>query len=337
MPRNLLPLLLAAALSLAAQSSRLHHLASTPETVVFGYYDAAAPPVLRIRSGDRVEITTSMIASPEMLQEAGLSPAHIKQSLRDIHRQVTDRGPGPHILTGPIAIDGAQPGDVLEVHIEQIRLAVPYALNIFLPGLGVLPEDYPYKRLKIISLDEDRMVARFADGIEIPLQLFFGSMGVAPPKELGRISSAPPWIHAGNMDNKDLVAGTTLFIPVHEPGALFFVGDAHAAQGAGEVDVTALETALTGTLRFTVRKDISLRWPRAETPKHFMTMGFDEHLDVAIKIALREMIDFLVHEKGLSRDDAYMLSSNAVDLHITQLVDGKKGIHATVPKAIFTP
>jgi acetamidase/formamidase len=336
MPRNLLLVLLAASLSLSAQTSRSHRLASTPETVVFGYYDAATPPVLRIRSGDSVEITTSMIASPEMLEEGGLPSEQIKQSLRDIHSQVTDRGPGPHILTGPVAVEGAEPGDVLQVDIEQIRLALPYALNIFLPGLGVLPEDYPYKRLKIIPLDEDRMIARFADGIEIPLQLFFGSMGVAPPKELGRISSAPPWIHTGNLDNKDLVAGTTLFMPVHEPGALFFVGDAHAAQGAGEVDVTALETALSGTFRFTVRKDLSLRWPRAETPTHFMTMGFDEDLDDAIKVALREMIDFLVSNKGLSRDDAYMLASNAVDLHITQLVDGRKGIHATVPKTIFT-
>ncbi len=336
MPRNVLLVLLAASLSLAAQTSRSHRLMSTPETVVFGYYDAATPPVLRIRSGDSVEITTSMIASPEMLEEGGVPGEQITQSLRDIHSRVTDRGPGPHILTGPVAVEGAEPGDVLQVDIEQIRLALPYALNIFLPGLGVLPEDYPYKRVKIFPLDEDRMIARFADGIEIPLQLFFGSMGVAPPKEIGRISSAPPWIHAGNLDNKDLVAGTTLFMPVHEPGALFFVGDAHAAQGAGEVDLTALETALTGTFRFTVRKDLSLRWPRAETPTHFMTMGFDEDLDAAIKGALREMIDFLVSNKGLSRDDAYMLASNAVDLHITQLVDGKKGIHATVPKAIFT-
>ena len=221
------------------------------------------------------------------------------------------------------------------MRIESIRLAVPYSLNLFIPGKGVLPDDYPYKRVKIIPLDEQRMVADFAEGIEIPLRPFFGSMGVAPPKELGRISSAPPWIHAGNLDNKELVAGTTLFIPVHEQGALFLVGDAHAAQGDGEVDVTALETALTGTFRFLVHKGQRLRWPRAETPTHFMTMGFHEDLDTAIEIALREMIDFLVSEKGLSRDDAYMLSSNAVDLNITQLVDGKKGIHATVAKSIF--
>jgi len=335
MLRNLLVLLPACAFWLAAQPAE-HRLTSTPETVVIGYYDAAAKPVLRIRSGERVEITTAMVAGPEMLEEAGLPSEQIKPSLRAIHRQITDRGPGPHVLTGPVYVEGAEPGDVLQVDIESIRLALPYALNIFLPGLGVLPNDYPYKKLKIIPLDEDRMVGEFAEGVEIPLRPFFGSMGVAPPKELGRISSAPPWVHAGNMDNKDLVAGTTLFIPVHEPGALFFVGDAHAAQGAGEVDVTALETALTGVFRFTVRKDMRLGWTRAETPTHLMTMGFDEDLDTAIRIALRDMIDLLVSDKGLSRDDAYMLASNAVDLHITQLVDGKKGIHATVPKAIFT-
>ena len=330
------PLLLASiAVQLAAQTPALHRLTSTPGTVVFGYYDAATPPVLRIQPGDRVEITTSMIASPRMLEEAGLPPDQIKPSLRDIHSQVTDRGPGPHILTGPVYIETAEPGDVLEVRIESIQLALPYSLNLFIPGKGVLPDDYPYKRVKIIPLHEQRMVADFAEGIKIPLRPFFGSMGVAPPKELGRISSAPPWVHAGNLDNKELVAGTTLFIPVHEPGALFLVGDGHAAQGDGEVDVTALETALTGTFRFHVHKGRRLRWPRAETPTHFMTMGFHEDLDTAIKIALRDMIDFLVSDKGLRRDDAYMLSSNAVDLNITQLVDGNKGIHAMVAKAIF--
>jgi acetamidase/formamidase len=170
-------------------------------------------------------------------------------------------------------------------------------------------------------------VARFAEGVEIPLRPFFGSMGVAPPKALGRISSAPPWVHAGNLDNKELTAGATLYIPVHAPGALFSVGDAHAAQGDGEVDVTALETALTGRFRLAVRRDLRLLWPRAETPTHYMTMGFDEDLDQAVKIALREMIRFLVEEKQLDRDDAYMLSSVAADVRITQLVDGKKGVH----------
>ena len=315
--------------------SASHQLTSTPKTVVWGYYDASTPPVLRIRSGDTVEIRSSMIAGPEMLQNAGLPSDQIEQSLRDIYREVTDRGPGPHILTGPIYVEGAEPGDVIEVQIQSIELAVPYALNIFLPGSGVLPEDYPYKRVKVIPLDKQRMVASWPDGVEIPLRPFFGSMGVAPPLELGRISSAPPWIHAGNLDNKELLAGTTLFIPVHAPGALFSAGDGHAAQGNGEVDLTGLETALVGTFRFVVRKDMHLRWPRAETPAHFITMGFDEDLNLAIKIAVREMIDFLVAQKGLNRDDAYMLTSVAADLSITQLVDGKKGVHAMIAKGIF--
>jgi acetamidase/formamidase len=179
------------------------------------------------------------------------------------------------------------------------------------------------------------MVGRFDDGIEIPLRPFFGSMGVAPPEASGRISSAPPGIHAGNLDNKELVAGTTLFIPVHVRGALFQIGDGHAAQGNGEVCITALETSLSGRLQFVVRKDMKLRWPRAETPTAFMTMGINEDLTEATKIAVREMIDFLVTEKKLSRDDAYMLSSVAADFSITQLVDGTKGVHAMIPKAIF--
>ena len=312
-----------------------HRLLSTPKTVVWGYYDAAVPPVLRVNSGDTVEIRSSMIAGSEMLEKAGVAPDQIEQSLRDIHREVKKEGPGPHILTGPVYVEGAEPGDVLEVRIEAIRPALPYALNLFVPGSGVLPEDYPYARVKVFRLDTERLVARFGEGIEIPLRPFFGSMGVAPPAEVGRISSAPPWVHAGNLDNKELVAGTTLYIPVHAPGALFSVGDAHAAQGNGEVDLAALETALTGVFRLVARKDLRLRWPRAETPTHYMTMGFDEDLDQAAKLATREMVEFLVNEKRLSRDDAYMLASVAADLSVTQLVDGKKGIHAMIPKSIF--
>jgi acetamidase/formamidase len=156
-----------------------------------------------------------------------------------------------------------------------------------------------------------------------------------PDSEVGRYASFPPWIHAGNLDNKELVAGTTLFIPVHVRGALFLVGDAHAAQGNGEVDLAALETTLTGTFRLVVRKDLKLRWPRAETPTHYMTMGFDEDLNQAVKNTVREMLDFLVTTKNLTRDDAYMLASVAADLSITEPVDGKKGVHAMIPKSIF--
>jgi len=160
-------------------------------------------------------------------------------------------------------------------------------------------------------------------------------MGVAPPETSGRISSAPPWIHAGNLDNKEFVAGTTLFIPVHTPGALFQVGDGHAGQGNGEVDITALETSLTGTFQLVVRKDLHLRWPRGETPTHYITMGLHEDLLEATKLAVEEMIDLLVTEKHLTRDNAYMLTSVAADLSITQLVDGNKGVHAMIAKSIF--
>jgi acetamidase/formamidase len=178
-------------------------------------------------------------------------------------------------------------------------------------------------------------VARFGDGIEIQMKPFFGSMGVAPPAANGRISSAPPWVHAGNMDNKNLVAGTTVYIPVHTAGALFQAGDGHAGQGDGEVDITALETALVGTFEFVVRKDLHLKWARAETPTQHIVMGFHENLTEATRIAVREAIDFLVAERHLSRDDAYMLTSVAVDFAITQLVDGNKGVHGMIPKSIF--
>jgi acetamidase/formamidase len=315
--------------------SATHTLKATPKTVVWGYYDAKTAPVLRVKSGDTVEIQTLITSSPKRLEGAGVPPDQVEQSLRDITDQVTDKGPGGHILTGPIYIEGAEIGDVLEVRILAAKLAIPYAYNGFGPGRGFLPEDYPYPKMKIIPLDEKRMIARFAPGIEIPLHPFFGSMGVAPPETSGRLSSAPPWIQGGNLDNKDLVAGTTLFIPVHAPGALFEVGDGHAGQGDGEVDITALETSLIGTFQFVVRKDMHLRWPRAETPTHFITMGLHEDLNEATKLAVREMIDFLMNEKHLSRDDAYMLASVAADLHITELVDGNKGVHMMIPKSIF--
>jgi acetamidase/formamidase len=312
-----------------------YSLAPTPKTIAWGYYDASTPPVLRVKSGDTVEVQTLITSSPKRLEGAGLPANQVEQPLRDIYDQVKDKGPGGHILTGPIYIEDAQPGDVLEVRIVSVKLAIPYAYNGFGPGRGFLPEDYPYPRMKIIPLDEKRMVARFAPGIEIPLHPFFGSMGVAPPETTGKFSSNPPWIHAGNLDNKDLVAGTTLYIPVHAAGALFEVGDGHAGQGNGEVDITAMETSLIGTFQFVVRKDMHLRWPRAETPTHFITMGLHEDLNEATKLAVREMIDYLMTEKHLSRDDAYMLSSVAADLSITELVDGNKGVHMAIPKAIF--
>ncbi|PYU27712.1 MAG: acetamidase [Acidobacteria bacterium] len=318
-----------------APAGQIYQLKPTPKTVVWGYYDPKTAPVLRIKSGDTVEIQTLIASSPERFESAGLGSDQIEPALRDIYREVKERGPGYHVLTGPIFIEGAEPGDVLEVRIQQIRLAIPYAMNAFSPGRGFLPDDYPYARTKVIPLDEKRMVAHFADGIEIPIRPFFGSMGVAPPEVTGRISSNPPWMHAGNLDDRDLVAGTTLFIPVHARGALFQVGDGHAGQGNGEVDVTAMETSLIGTFQFIVRKDVHLRWPRAETPTHYITMGLHADLTEATKMAVHEMVDFLMQEKHLSRDDAYMLASVAADLEITEVVDGNNGVHMAIPKAIF--
>ena len=319
--------------ALAAHAAH-HDLKSTPETVAYGNYSAQSKPVLRIASGDTVTIqTVSHALTPEAL---GVPKEEIPANLTAIASGARNGGPGRHWLTGPVYVEGAQPGDVLEVRIQKVDLDLPYAQNNFRPTSGYLAEDFPYSRSKLIRLDRQRMMGIFGNGIEIPLRPFFGSMGVAPPEAAGRIDSGPPWIHGGNLDNKELVAGTTLYIPVHVPGALFQTGDGHAGQGDGEVDITAMETSLTGTFQFIVRKDMHLTWPRAETPTHYIVMGTDEELSLATKIAVREMIDFLVKEKGLSRDDAYMLTSVAADFRITQLVDTKKGVHGMILKSIFT-
>jgi acetamidase/formamidase len=327
--------LLVPVLALCARGAD-YQLKATPGTVAWGYYWSAAKPVLRIQSGDRVEIQTLLTNSPERLAAAGVKAEDIEAELKAITAEVKDKGPGGHILTGPIFVSGAEPGDTLEVRILKIRYAIPYAYNSFRPTSGVLTaEDFPKGATKIIPLDTKRNVAQFSEHIEIPLRPFFGSMGVAPPEAAGRVSSAPPGMHAGNLDNKDLVAGTTLFIPVHAPGALFEVGDGHAGQGNGEVDITALETSLVGTFEFVVRKDLHLKAPRGETPTHFIAMGLSPDLTEALKMAVREAIDFLVAEKHLSREDAYMLCSTAVDFNVTQAVDGTKGVHAMIPKSIF--
>jgi hypothetical protein len=184
---------------------KTHELKATPKTVAWGYYDASATPVLRIKSGDTVQVHTLITNSPEGLERAFVQPGEVEQALRDIFNEVKDKGPGGHILTGPIYIEGAEPGDTLEVRIQKIKLAIPYGYNAFAPKRGFLPEDFPRSRTKILRLDEKLMVGHFGKGIEIPLRPFFGSMGVAPPPEAGRISSGPPGVHAGNLDNKELV------------------------------------------------------------------------------------------------------------------------------------
>jgi acetamidase/formamidase len=315
----------------------------TPATVVYGGYDPDAKPALRVASGDEVIVGAVSTCGARLLRPATDTGA-IEPAYRAIAAAVRDstlrRGPGGHILTGPIWVEGAEPGDVLEVRIEAVDLDLPFACNSFGPRSGFLPEDFPgVSKSRIVPLDRARMVGRFDDslGIEIPLRPFFGSMGVAPAPERGRINSAPPGTHAGNLDNRELVAGTILYIPVHARGALFEVGDGHAAQGDGEVDITALETALRGRFQLIVRKDLKrLAWPRGETRTHWIAMGADSNLTTATKIAVREAIGLLADVRKMTREDAYMLVSTGCDVHVTQLVDGTMGVHVMIPKALFT-
>ena len=329
--------------SLCAQKTLL----ATPETVVWGNYNGAAKPALTVKSGETVTVQTLSTCGPaKRLEGLGVAAADIPQDVREIYDKfpAAEKGPGGHILTGPVAIEGADAGDVLEVRIEKITIDVPWACNSFGAGRGFLPDDFPYSRTKIIQLDREKMLAHFAPGVEIALKPFFGSMGIATPA--GKTDSAPPWMNAGNMDNKELVAGTVLYIPVNTPGANFEVGDGHAGQGNGEVDITALETQLTGTFQFVLHKDSltdagRLVWPRAETPTEYIAMGFHEDLKRATEMAVRNMITFLSEQMPerarLSREDAYALISVACDVDITQLVDlPRVGVHVMCPKALFT-
>ncbi len=315
-----------------AFSQTVHHLPATPTTVAYGYYWSEATPVLRIESGDFVMVETLITSRPDRLEQLGVPPEEVQQSLRDIVEQVTDRGPGGHILTGPIYVEGAEPGDAIEVRILTIDLPIAYGYN---GCSGFAREHCPEQRTRLFRLDRERMVSEFAPGIVIPLRPFFGSIGVAPPPDAGRWSSVPPWIHAGNLDNKELVAGTSLFIPVHVPGALLELGDGHAAQGDGEVDQTAIETSLTGLIQVVVHKGMTLEWPFGETPTHYITMGTDEDLTRATEIAIDQTIKFLSARFDLEPGEAYRLISLAADLRITQLVDQKVGVHVMIPKSIF--
>jgi acetamidase/formamidase len=314
---------------------RTHDLRLTPEHVHWGYYDPALPPVLRVASGDRVRVETMVAGGLIRLRLAGATEAEIPESLKAVERAVTERGPGAHPMTGPIFIEGAVPGDALEVRILAIEFLHPFGVNAFSPGGGVLPDDFPYAGLRLLRWRPGADRVEFRPGVTLPIAPFFGSIGVAPPPLVGRISSRPPGWHGGNLDNKDLVAGSVLYLPVHVPGALLSIGDGHALQGDGEVTGTALETSLRGTFELHVRKGQRLRWPRAETPTHYIAMGLHEDLDEAARLATREMVEFLVSEKGLSRDEAYMLCSLAADLHVTQAVDLTRGVHASLPKSIF--
>lgn len=257
----------------------------------------------------------------------------VPAALSAIHASVPQKLNGPHIMTGPVAVRGAKPGQVLEVRIKAIDLNYDWGYNFIRPLAGALPDDFTNARIIHIALDRARMVGRLPWGLELPLKPFFGVMVVAPPSAWGPVASPPPRRNGGNMDNKELVAGTTLYLPIHVDGALFSVGDGHGVQGDGEVCITAIETGLIGTFELHVRDDITLEWPMAETPTHIITMAFDPDLDDAVVIALRDMIKLICARTGLSREDAYTLCSLAADLRVTQVVNGSKGIHVMLEKA----
>lgn len=309
-----------------------HSLSASPETVRIGVFDARFPPVMTIASGDTVEVQC-VSGRDEVMPPAGSSLISPPELLA-----ILAANPGVragHIVTGPIAIADAMPGDMLEIRIEQIVPGANWGYNVIRPLAGTLPEDFHETTLMHIPVDRERNVCTLPWGTELPLAPFFGVMGVAPPPAFGTIASKEPRIHGGNLDNKELTAGSTLFLPVWVPGANFSVGDGHGVQGDGEVCVTALEMCLTGTLTFILHKSAGLKMPRAETKTHYISMGIHEDLDQAMKQALREMIAFICSRSNLSREQAYSFCSLAVDFHVTQTVNGEKGVHGLLKKGLL--
>ncbi|MET0925404.1 MAG: acetamidase/formamidase family protein, partial [Xanthobacteraceae bacterium] len=286
-PRVLACALVAASAVIAPLHAAEHTLMPSPQTVHIGYFLASIKPVLSIDSGDIVNLTSAAAIVPSVVDQSGVVPASaVPQYQRDIYGEVKDRGPGPHVLTGPIEVRGAMPGDVLEVRILEVELALDWGYNRQRPYAGALPDEFTALWNRIIPIDRQAKTAEVAKGVVVPVNRpFFGTMGLAPDPSMGRISSGPPGVHTGNLDNKDLIAGTTLFMPVHAPGALFSAGDAHGAQGHGEVDLTGIETGMRGKFQFIVRKDMKLVWPRGETATHWMVMGLHQNLEEATSMA----------------------------------------------------
>jgi acetamidase/formamidase len=308
-----------------------HVLRSSPQTVHWGFFDGALDPVLTIDSGDCVVIEC-VSGNPEWMPPNS-SGFEVLLELRQIHEHVK-RGTGNHILTGPIFVRGAAVGDVLEIRIHEIELRQNWGYNLFRAYGGALPDEFPYYRIIHVALDRERNQAILPSGLAVPLRPFFGQLGVAPPKAFGRQNSKEPREFGGNIDCKELIAGSTIYLPVWNEGALFSTGDGHAAQGDGEVNGTAIETALKGTFEFHVRKDLHWRLPRAQTATHLITFGLDPDLDTAARQALSAMIDWIVTLTGIAKDEAYALSSFAVDLHVTQAVNNVKGVHAMLDRGI---
>lgn len=302
----------------------MKRLDPTPSTVHFGFHDARLAPVMEVDPGEEIVIA-SVSAHPDDKVPADWLP----RGIADIFAGAP-RGTGPHILTGPVHVRGAKAGDVLAVDILDIRITQPYGYNIVSPMKGMFPQEQPVLRTTIMPIDLETGLAEVVEGIRIPTRPFFGQLLVAPPPEWGQLDSRPPNRHGGNLDNKELVKGTRVLLPVWNDGALFSAGDGHAAQGDGEINQTAVETSLEGRFRFSLFKNRTLEWPVAVTPTHLLVMAFHEDLDDAARIAMRGLIG-LMEECGLSFHDAYRLGSAAADLHITQFVNGNRGVHAMLP------
>lgn len=318
---------------MAAGPRNSHHLASTPATCHWGFFDGGLKPVLTVKSGDRVTIDC-LSGNPDALPPPGSGLTVLPDHL-EVHQKLP-KGIGNHIMTGPVFVEGAEAGDVLEVRIIDIELRQDWGWNAFRPYMGTLPRDFPYQQMLHLPIDRERKLATMPWGMKIPLRPFFGQLAVAPKKEFGRQNTKEPREWGGNLDCKELIAGSIVYLPVQNPGGLFSTGDGHAVQGDGEVDGTAIETALTGTFDLIVRKDLKHQWPRAETPTHYITFGLDVDLDDAAAAALREMVDLLAGRLGIAKSQAYALCSFVCDLHVTQTVNGVKGVHAMVEKRYAT-
>lgn len=316
----------------------IHKLAATPETVRLGVFSSKFPPVLTVASGDTVEMEC-VSGRPEVVppKGSGLAIPPALQGILDWRNGETWSG---HVVTGPVAIENARPGDVLEIRVESVVPTAEWGYNVIRPLSGTLPEDFHETYLTHPRVDRNRSICTMPWGTELPLAPFFGVMGVAPPSSYGAISSIQPRVHGGNMDNKELVAGSTLYLPVWNEGALFSAGDGHGLQGDGEVCVSALEICMDGVFTFILHssekaKKPRLVYPRAETPTHFISMGFNEDLDQAMKISLREMISFICDRSDLTSEQAYSFCSLTVDFHVTQTVNGVKGVHGLLRKGLL--
>jgi acetamidase/formamidase len=347
----LLGSLLLASTSLEADATYDHHVRLTPQNSAIGNFPAQKAPILTIKSGATVRIDTgggagwrNPPADPAEWLKQHQVPATIEHPTVRETIEVLEKTTryadiiNGHLLIGPIAIEGAMPGDSLEVRVRSIKPRLPYGTTGRAPGRGLkqLPEGQERPPAKVTVFDLERNVGLFEPGVEVPLGPFMGVMGVLPPESEGpNRRSGPPGLFAGNLDCKELTTGSTLYIPIFHKGALFFTGDAHAAQGDGEITGTAIESANTAILQFILHKERTLKAPRAETPTHYITFGLDPDLDNAMQMAADETVDFLKELKGWDMFSSLPLASMAIDYRITQIVDGTKGVHAMIPKSLF--